>query len=384
MAKQTDCITEADDGFLVTSIQRYSINDGPGIRTTVFLKGCPLRCSWCHNPEAINPYQEFYHNTDKCVRCGDCVKICPENAITPPREQKISRKKNLAEYRMAVENDADASYETEIDPPKIDRKRCTRCMACVNVCRYDALNPVSQLMTIDEIYREVKSDEVFYQHSGGGMTLSGGEPLIHLDATLPLLKRARADGLNTCLDTTGYAPWENIEQVLDDVDLFLYDIKVMDDEKHRKWTGVSNRLILENARRLVKAGAKIRIRSVIIHDVNYWDLNHARNILAFAKELGAGVDGIDILPYHNFAESKYTRLGRDNYFKGFSNINKEDIADYDAIIASDGTWKPTVGGMIGVAKPKVMPPDFKENMFCTYRNESQYQADARRVTHVNG
>jgi pyruvate formate lyase activating enzyme len=378
MERNTNHVQEAEDRFLVTNIQRYSINDGPGIRTTVFLKGCPLHCAWCHNPEAINPWQEFYHNTEKCVSCGECAKVCPEGAISPPREREKAKKKTISECLRVIENDANSSFgvELEIIPPQIDRTRCNNCMSCVNVCRSGALYKASQAMTVEEIYREVKSDDVFYHFSGGGMTISGGEPLMHLNATIPLLKRAKEDGLHTCIDTTGYTSWEKIEPVLEYVDLFLYDIKVLDDEKHKKWTGVSNRLILANARRLVKAGAKIRLRSVIIHDVNYWDLNHARNILAFARELGSGVEGIDILPYHNFAESKYTRLGRDNFYKGFSNIDKEDISDYERIISSDGTWNSTVGGMIGATYDHRLTANFDEAAFCTYR-QYQYAADAR-------
>jgi pyruvate formate lyase activating enzyme len=342
----------SDRKFWITNIQRFSVNDGPGIRTTVFLKGCPLRCAWCHNPEAINPYQEFYHDAEKCVRCGACAAACPEGAITPPSVRKKRDEFSVTTYCTNPESAAArAKLEaetTETDPPKIDRDLCTYCMKCVDACKYDALTRIGQLVTLDEAYQEVKADEMFYESSGGGMSVSGGEPLMQPEITLELLKRAKKDNIHTVIDTTGFVKWETLDEISDYVDLLLYDIKVIDEEKHKKWTGVSNKIILENARKLAKKGVPMRIRSLVVHNVNYWDLNYPKSVLAFAKELGECVKGIDILPYHNFAGEKYENLGRQYAFKGFPNLFKEDVQDYEDIINADGTFKATVGGMIGV------------------------------------
>ena len=347
----------SEETYLVTNIQRYSINDGPGIRTTIFLKGCPLHCAWCHNPENIHPYQEFFYNSDKCVRCGRCAEVCPQQAVTPPRERRFKTRPDPPLRSLNVspsEGDAavaELAEETvEFDFPKFDRDKCDRCFLCVDACEHGALYLASRPMTIDEMYREAKSDELFYESSGGGITLSGSEPLLHPDVIISLFKRARQDGIHTVLDTTAYAKWETIERVLPYVDLFLLDIKAMDDRKHKKWTGVSNRLILENARKLARAGADMRLRMVIVHNVNYWEPDHARQVVKFAGELGKSVSGIDIIPYHNFAEIKYERLGLKYVFKGFPNLFNEDVEDYRKIVAENGQWNSTVGGLMGAGK----------------------------------
>ena len=332
-----------EEEILVTQIQRFSVNDGPGIRTTVFLKGCPLRCVWCHNPECINPYNEIFHNIEKCVRCGACVEACPENAISPAR--KLGGNDTDAEEKC--------SELTDTEPPKIDRDKCTRCMACVDACLYGAITKVATPMTPDEILDTVKSDEIFYTKSGGGATLSGGEPLFQPDVTLALLKLFKKNRISTALDTSGFAKWEIFEKVLEYVDLVLFDIKNIDDEKHIKWTGVSNALILENARKIARTGKKMRLRLPVIHDANYWDLRYPRSVVAFAKELGESVSGIDILPFHTMGDSKRQQLGLDYFFEaqhGLPNLYQEDVADYEKIIREGGDWDVTVGGMIGVAK----------------------------------
>ena len=358
--------------FLVTNIQRYSVNDGPGIRTTVFLKGCPLSCAWCHNPESINPHQEFFFDEEKCVRCGACASICPENAISPPVERKrvkdpevkpiISSSRSIVAeinngtfgseslFSNAQRNTSRMSMaadieEIEMSTPVFDREKCTNCMQCVAACQHGALYPASRRRTLDEVYEEVLADQLFYETSGGGMTISGGEPLLQPSVTRALLKRARADGIHTALDTTGFTKWETIERVLPDVDLVLFDVKVLDDVKHKKWTGVSNTLILENLKKIAATGTPIRLRCVIVHNVNFWELNHPRAIVDLAKSLGKSVVGIDIMPYHNFAEKKYERIGRKYVFKGFPNLFNEDVEEYRKIIAANGPWQPTVGGL---------------------------------------
>lgn len=355
--------------FLVTNIQRYSVNDGPGIRTTVFLKGCPLRCAWCHNPESINFHQEFFYDEEKCVRCGSCAKVCPEGAIRPPIHRKRVKEEpkvvpigslldkikngtfgseslyeNASETARRLEM-ADEETVPDISPPDFDRQKCTNCMKCVDACEHEALYLASRKTTIDEVYKEVLADTIFYETTGGGLTISGGEPLLQPDVTLELFKRARKDGIHTALDTTGLAKWEIIEEILPYVDLVLFDVKTLDDERHRKWTGVSNVRILKNLRRIAQTGTKIRLRCVVVHNVNYWDTSHPRAIVEFAKSLGDSVDGIDIMPYHNFAEKKYERLGLKYIFKGFPNLFNEDVEEYRQIMAATGPWKPTIGGL---------------------------------------
>lgn len=360
--------TSPDNTFFVTNIQRFSVNDGPGIRTTVFLKGCPLKCAWCHNPESISPLQDFFFDEEKCVRCGECAKVCPVEAIQSPLKRKIIKDIEVKpiisssgsildkikngtfgseDLERSAASLAEEEEAAEIRPPKFDRDLCNRCMGCVDACRHGALTASGRHVSVDEVYDEVLQDKMFYDASGGGMTISGGEPLMQPDVTLELLKRARQDGIHTALDTTGFAKWNVIERILPFLDLVLFDIKTLDDVKHRKWTGVSNHLILENVRKIARTGARIRLRCVIVHDVNYWDPDHPRRVVEFAKTLGDSVVGIDIMPFHNFADKKYEKLGRKYFFKGFPNIEKEDVEDYRDIMESNGPWKPTIGGLLG-------------------------------------
>ncbi|SDT88568.1 glycyl-radical enzyme activating protein [Desulfobacula phenolica] len=235
-----------------------------------------------------------------------------------------------------------------VDPPRIDRDKCTRCMKCVDACSFDALKLTSTLRSVDEIFTEVMKDALFYESSGGGFTVSGGEPLMHPDMTLSLLKRAKKEGLHTVLDTTGFANWNTIKSILKYVDLVLLDIKQLDNEKHKKWTGVSNRLILENAKKLAECNTKMRLRLPIVHSVNFWDLQYPKDIVTFAKPLGDSVIGIDLLPFHSFAAKKTNNLGEKRYFDHFPNIFKEEVEDYKKIISKGGPWQTTIGGLIGV------------------------------------
>lgn len=214
--------TLKDNRGLIFHAQRYSIQDGPGLRTTIFMKGCPLRCEWCHNPESIKPYPELMSRDRKCMKFGNCVQACLTGAIT--LDQTGGR--------------------------RINREKCILCFDCVAVCPTGALEKVGTYMTVDEVMTEIERDELFYRKSGGGVTISGGEPLLQWRFVRDLLRACKQRHLHTALDTSGYARWPALQSVLEYVDLVLYDIKHMDLQLHKKKTGVGNSLILANLRRI--------------------------------------------------------------------------------------------------------------------------------------
>lgn len=295
---------------VVTQIQRYSINDGPGIRTTVFVKGCALRCRWCHNPETWDPEPEVYFRAPKCAHCGTCAAVCP------------------------VPGAVDLEGED-----RINREICSRCMECVDACPYQALSRVGETVAVEEVMAEVLRDIPFYRNSGGGTTVSGGEPLFQPDFTLELLKAAKGHGLHTCLDTSGYAPAAAVERVLPYVDLVLLDIKHMDPAIHEQYTGVPNHLILENAR-LMAARANVRVRVPLIPGFNDTE--------EFIDELGrfavsAGLGACDILPYHDYCEAKYRMLGRESTFYKVRPLDDVRVAELERRLRDYGL-QTTIGG----------------------------------------
>lgn len=263
---------------LIFNIQRFSIHDGPGIRTTVFMKGCPLRCLWCSNPESQDPFPNLMVRDINCVRCGACADACPEAAI------------------RLVEGEG----------RKIDRERCTQCLACVDVCLYHALNACGRYVAVHEVLDEVLRDAAFYRNSGGGMTVSGGEPLSQAPFVKNLLSAARDAGLHTVLDTTGFAPWERLEEVLPFADLLLWDVKHLDPAKHKEATGVDNGLILRN---LAEASSRVPVwlRVPLIAEFNDSE-DLLRDILLLGRRVKAGK--ISLLPYHEGGRSKCEQLGR--------------------------------------------------------------------------
>jgi pyruvate formate lyase activating enzyme len=262
---------------VITNIQRFSLNDGPGIRTTVFLKGCPLHCSWCHNPECIHPDPEIYFTIEKCAVCGKCQEVCPEGAVSLEGDQRI------------------------------DLKKSTRCMRCVAVCPPRALSQVGHEADLDAIMKEVESDRVFYQNSGGGMTISGGEPFFQFESMKRLLGMSRNLNIPTAIDTSGYTEWETFLEVLDDIDLILYDIKHIHSVRHQQETGVANGLILQNAERIAKAHPdKLVMRIPVIPGVNDTEPD-LREMAVFTRDIG--IKKVDLLPYHRYARKKYSMLG---------------------------------------------------------------------------
>jgi pyruvate formate lyase activating enzyme len=276
----------------VYDIQGFSVQDGPGIRTTVFLKGCPLRCPWCHSPESQQFFAQLSWMSMRCIgieKCGKCLDACAKGAISPGRYLKHP------------------ATQEEIRHIHIDRLICDNCGDCAVICYQKALVISGTDYTVEDILERVRKDMPFYEHSGGGVTISGGEPLSQPEFVLQLLKRLKECGIHTALDTSGYAPYEIFERILPYTDLFLYDLKHMNSEQHRAVVGVSNELILGNARRIAKSGGKMQIRIPVIPDFNDSE-NSIRETGMFCKSLGTALTVIQLLPYHNLGVMKYHRL----------------------------------------------------------------------------
>ncbi|HHW03892.1 MAG TPA: glycyl-radical enzyme activating protein [Thermoanaerobacterales bacterium] len=263
---------------MIFDIQRYSIHDGPGIRTIVFLKGCPLRCPWCANPESQKMVPEIMYSEIKCVLCQRCVNACPVNAI-----KVINGKIH------------------------IDRELCNVCGLCWEACLNEALKVAGKEVTVKEVLSIVEKDRIFYERSGGGVTLSGGEPLMQAEFSAALLAACKKKGLNTAIETSGYQKWELFLPILENTDLVLLDIKMMNTDLHRKIIGVPNNLILDNARKIVELGKDIIVRIPIIPGYND-SIENLRNTAEFAANIG--IKEVHLLPYHRLGESKYNQLGR--------------------------------------------------------------------------
>lgn len=267
--------------ILVTNIQGYSIHDGPGIRTVVFLKGCSLECQWCSNPECISSHSEEGFIKTLCTKCGKCAEVCPEEALI---------------------------YETG-KIPHIDRERCSGCGVCSSVCLYQSLVPYGKPMTADEVFKAVNRDKMFYQASGGGVTVSGGEPLLQPEFICDLFEKCRFAGIHTCIETSGYASESALRKVLPYTDYILYDLKHMNSEIHRHYTGKPNDLILSNAKIIATSGVEMLFRMPLIPGIND-DLQNIKETAEFLHGAGNNSLRIELMPYHRLGKGKYEALDR--------------------------------------------------------------------------
>ena len=252
----------------IFDIQRNSYVDGPGIRTAVFFKGCNLRCAWCHNPESQSPKHQMMFYKNKCMGCGKCREKCPHNL-----------------------------------------ESCDLCGKCSLFCPQDARDICGKEYTVDEVLKEVLKDKAFYETSGGGVTFSGGECMLQIEFLTKILKACKENGIHTAVDTAGHVPYERFEQILSFTDLFLYDVKCFDSDKHRQYTGVENQLILKNLKRLLATDTPVWVRIPIIPTFND-TVEEMQKIKAFLSSCGAP-EKVELLPYHAMGEHKYAAIGKE-------------------------------------------------------------------------
>lgn len=325
--------SEANDAIpLITEIQRFCLQDGPGIRTTIFMKGCPLRCPWCHNPETQSRRREIYFYADKCTGCGRCVEVCPTGASSIVRSGK-----------------------TQIC--RIDRSKCIGCVKCVEACLSEARGVVGREYSMEEIVREAVADLPFFERSGGGVTLSGGDPLLFPEFSLRLASRLKREGIHVGMETSCFAPWKVIQPLLNSIDLFLVDIKSMDPEKHRSVVGFPLEPILENIRALIMAEANVRIHLPIIPGFNDSSENF-RACVEFLRSFADRLTGVDILPYHVYGEKKYEFLGREETYryKGIKEISPRELVPFAKALAESGIIQVSIGGMVGMGTERGLKP----------------------------
>jgi len=290
---------------LIFDIQRFSIHDGSGIRTLVFMKGCRLQCLWCCNPESQLVTPEVMRFPSRCIGCGSCREACPHTAIT---------------------SDPAGAFA-------IDRSRCQVCGRCVEACPTRARVMCGQWLSVGEVLDEVRRDEIVYRVSGGGVTISGGEPLLQAAFVADLLNACRRESFNTAVETCGYAPWENFALVLDQTDSLLFDIKHVDPVAHRRFTGVDVEPVLANLRQALRRGTQVVLRLPLVSGCNA-DISSVRAVASLARELG--IAELHLLPFHRLGESKYPALGRIAPASNLRPPSMEELHDLKQA-AEDGT-----------------------------------------------
>jgi pyruvate formate lyase activating enzyme len=289
---------------IVFDIQRFSVHDGPGIRTLVFLKGCPLRCPWCSNPESQRFEPELFFDPARCIGCRKCVEVCPRQAST------------FIEGRLSF-----------------DHRKCLQCGRCAEVCYAEARTVKGRPMTTDQVLSEVIKDSAFYTVSGGGLTLGGGEPFSQAEFAAALLKGCGAKGIHTAVETAGPVPWSHLEGALPHIDLFLYDLKHMDPEKHSRATGADNRLILENLERLARSGAPLILRTPVIPGFND-TVPELKAILRHGRSLGIGE--MHLLPFHAYGKAKHRFLGRPCPAEEMTPLSEGDMDRFKGALSREG------------------------------------------------
>lgn len=299
----------------ITNIQKFSIHDGDGIRTTVFFKGCPLKCRWCHNPETQRFEKEMQIDREKCTGCGACAAICPNGAI------------HMEEGRPIWNSDA-----------------CTFCGKCENFCPTGIREIIGREYTVKELLKELMKDQMFYEESGGGVTLSGGEVMaMDIDYILELAKELKRQDVTLTIDTCGYVPYDRFQKILPYVNTFLYDIKVMDPEIHKEYMGTDNKLILDNLVRLAKDGARIYIRIPTVKEVN-GNEQSMREIIAFLQEHDIHPAQVNLLPYHDTGSGKYRKLDMEYKGTDLHAPDREEMEAFVALFENAGFKNTKIGG----------------------------------------
>ncbi|OVE78664.1 hypothetical protein BVY01_04695 [bacterium I07] len=294
-------LDESKKSAILFAVKRYSLHDGPGIRTTLFFKGCPLKCGWCHNPEGLSPDPELIYRLGRCIHCAACAAVCPEKALS-------------------IEDDA----------VLIDRNRCRISRCCTDACPSNALEIAGDSYSLEAVMEIIEQDIVFYDESEGGVTLSGGEPLMQFEFVEDLLRMCRNHYIHTALDTSGYIQTERLMSIAPFVKLFLYDLKIMDTVEHQKATGVGSELILENLKALDRADYSLIIRIPVIPGLND-NVDNMKQIGQFLSTLNHSYR-IDLLPYHNLGEEKYKQLKKTSKFLNLNDISRDSLVKFQEIL----------------------------------------------------
>ncbi|MEL7564557.1 MAG: glycyl-radical enzyme activating protein [Dehalobacterium sp.] len=280
----------------ISNIQRYCVHDGPGIRDVIFMKGCPLKCIWCSNPETQSLDPQIAYNPNKCILCGKCIQVCSSGALS------------LGENKI-----------------NLNRQKCISCYKCVESCCSKALHIFGSDMAVDEVFRKIQSQSSSWR-ANGGVTVSGGEPLLQADFVAALLKRCRSVGIHTAIETTGFAPWKMLNQVAQWCNLIYYDVKMMNNQKHKRYTGVDNTVILHNLKKLSEHFPEIEliVRTPVIPGIND-EKKDIEDIVKFLQTLSSLQD-YELLPYHGYGSSKYKQLDMEYKLEGINSLAREPVS----------------------------------------------------------